>query len=253
MILTFRHFLIVCPLVFAGGFVDAMAGGGGLITLPAYLIAELPAHTAIGTNKLSSCMGTATSTLRFARAGYIPLKIALCSAAFALCGSALGARLALLLDDRAFKILMLFIVPLTELLLLRGRALREDLPPYPFGKTLAICICAAFLLGAYDGFYGPGTGTFLMLLLTGAAHMSVRTANGVTKAINFSTNIAALAVYLVNGRVLIPLGLTAGLFSVLGNYLGTRSFQKNGARSVKPVMIAVLLLFFVRIVSDLAG
>ena len=114
MELTALQFLIVCPLVFLAGLVDAMAGGGGLISLPAYLISGLPVHYAIGTNKLSSGMGTTLATWRFARSGYIHWKLALFCAVCALVGSTTGARLALLIPDAAFRVIMLVVLPLTD-------------------------------------------------------------------------------------------------------------------------------------------
>ena len=115
MELHLMHFLIVCPLVFLAGFVDAVAGGGGLISLPAYMIAGLPVHFAIGTNKLSSGMGTTLATARFAKNGYIAWKNALLCIVTALIGSSLGAKLALQLDDYYFKRLILVILPCTAL------------------------------------------------------------------------------------------------------------------------------------------
>ena len=107
MELTLLHFLIVCPLVFLGGFVDAVAGGGGLISLPAYLIAGVPPHMSIATNKLSSAMGTTLTTVRFAKKGFIPWKQAAVCVVFAFVGSSLGAKLALKIDARIFTMLML--------------------------------------------------------------------------------------------------------------------------------------------------
>lgn len=244
-------FFIVCPLTFLGGLVDAMAGGGGLISLPAYLIAGLPAHMAIGTNKLSSGMGTTLATLRFAKSSYIQWGRGLLCALCAVVGSSSGARLALLLDDTVFKALMLVVLPLTALYVLRARSLDQVRPPLSWGKTTAIAMVVALVLGVYDGFYGPGTGTFLILLLTGLAHLSLTDANGTAKVINLTTNLSALAVFLFHGKVLLPLGLAAGCFSILGNYLGTRFFDQGGSRVVKPVMLGVLGVFFLKVLSDL--
>ncbi len=113
MDISIIQFLIVCPLVFLAGFVDAVAGGGGLISLPAYLIAGFPVHFAIGTNKISSAMGTTLTTVRYTKSGFIPWKQAIFCVVFALAGSACGANLALLIDDYIFKIIMLVILPLT--------------------------------------------------------------------------------------------------------------------------------------------
>ena len=125
MTLTLLHFVIVCPLVFLGGFVDAVAGGGGLISLPAYLIAGVPPHNAIATNKLSSAMGTTLTTVRFARKGFIPWRQAAVCVVFAFIGSSLGAKLALRLDPEIFTLLMLVILPLVAVYVLRGKSLGQ--------------------------------------------------------------------------------------------------------------------------------
>ncbi len=245
---------IICPLIFIGGVIDAIGGGGGLITLPAFLIAGFPVHVSIGTNKVSSAMGTSIAFYKFMRDGYMPLKLSLCGVIFALTGSSLGARTALLISDYAFKILMLAILPITAFYVFRSQnLLREEknTQDYINTKTYIICILVAFFMGFYDGFYGPGAGTFMLLLLAGAAKLSVQKANGVTKAINFSTNVAAIAVYFMNGKVILPLGITAGCFSIMGNYIGARFFEKGGAKAVRPVILIVLSLFFIRVIYDL--
>lgn len=251
--LTPMHFLIVCPLVFLASFVDAIAGGGGLISLPAYMMSGLPVHNAIGTNKLSNFMGTGLATYRFARKGYIPLKLGLISAVIALAGSTIGANLALLIDDSIFKLIMLIILPLTGVYVMRSKALQSSSDPEPCSpcRTWAVALAAALVIGVYDGFYGPGTGTFLLLILSGIGHMNLREANGITKAINISTNAAALAVYLLNGKVLLPLGLTASIFSLTGSYFGTKVFDKGGAKAVKLMIPVVLVLFFIKILSEM--
>ena len=103
----------------------------------------------------------------------------------------------------------------------------------------------------YDGFYGPGTGTFLILLLSGLAKFKLGEANGVAKAINLTTNLSSLTVYLLNAKVLIPLGLTAGLFALAGNYIGVNLFMEKGSKIVKPLMITVMVIFFIRIISEM--
>ncbi|MBQ1184090.1 MAG: TSUP family transporter, partial [Muribaculaceae bacterium] len=201
------EYLIVCPLVFLAGFIDAIAGGGGLISLPAYLIAGLPPHSAIGTNKFSACLGTTVATWHYARCGFIKWRQVAPAVVMALAGSALGARLALMVDSEIFKVIMLVVLPLTACYVLRRRDLGSDRTPFSTSKTSMIASTLALLIGIYDGFYGPGTGTFLMLLLTAMAHMSLNEAAGTTKAINLSTNVAALAVFLWHGVVWLPLAL----------------------------------------------
>lgn len=244
---SFLTYCVICPLVGIAGFVDAVAGGGGLISLPAYLIAGVPVHTALGTNKLSSTMGTTVATLRYARDGFIPWRLAAVCVLFALAGSSLGAKLALLLPSELFSLLMLVILPLTAWYLLRSKGFAGERAPYPWGKTLLITLPIALLLGMYDGFYGPGTGTFLLLLLTGLAHLSLRQAAGLTKAINLATNVAALTVFLRNGVSDLSLGLVAGCFGIAGNYLGSKLFVQKGAQWTKPLIVTVLALFFCKV------
>ena len=251
--LTLTHFLIVCPLVFLAGFVDAVAGGGGLISLPAYLISGLPVHNAIGTNKLSSFMGTSLATYGYARKGYIPWKLSSVCVVIALIGSTLGANLALLIDDSIFKLIMLIILPLTGVYVMRSKSLQGDAAAASASqkRMVLVSLGAALVIGIYDGFYGPGTGTFLLLILTGLGHMSLQKANGISKAINLATNAAALVVYLQNGKVLFSLGLAAGAFSLVGSWLGVRFFEKGGSKSVKLIIPIVLVLFFIKILSEM--
>lgn len=240
------EFLIVCPLVFLAGFVDAIAGGGGLISLPAYLIAGLPAHYAIGTNKMSSSMGTAVATFNYWKNGYIQWKLAICCAVMAMVGSNAGARIGLLIDERVFRIVLLVILPATAVYLLFRKNLGSDDTTPISGRTMAVCMIIAGLIGMYDGFYGPGTGTFLIILLTGVAHMRLDQANGVTKVINLTSNISALVVLLANDRVLLALGLAAGVCNIVGNYIGTKCFARNGIKIAKPMIFIVIGIFFVK-------
>lgn len=247
------EYLIVCPLVFLAGFIDAIAGGGGLISLPAYLIAGLPPHSAIGTNKFSACLGTTVATWHYARCGFIKWRQVAPAVVMALAGSALGARLSLMVDSEIFKVIMLVVLPLTACYVLRRRDLGGDRTPFSTSKTSMIASTLALLIGIYDGFYGPGTGTFLMLLLTAMAHMSLNEAAGTTKAINLSTNVAALAVFLWHGVVWLPLALAASVFGIAGNYIGAHYFTRKESRIARPVIIVVLSIFFIKICLELLG
>lgn len=251
MELSIWTFLIVCPLTFLGGFVDAVAGGGGLISLPAYMIAGVPVHNAIATNKLSSGMGTTVSTYRLAKLGYIPWRKAALCIVMAIIGSSTGAKLALMVDAELFKRIMLVIIPLTAVYVMRNKKMDEPKEPLGTRQTVIRSALVALLIGAYDGFYGPGTGTFLILLLTAFAHFKLGEANGVAKSINLTTNLSSLTVYLLSGKVIILLGFFGGLFGIIGNYIGVTFFQKKGAKAVRPLMLIVLVIFFIRILTEI--
>lgn len=245
-------FLIVCPLVFLGGFVDSIAGGGGLISLPAYMMTGMPIHFAIGTNKLSSAMGTTVSTLQFARSGYMKLKLSLMTIMAALVGAFVGARIALHISDYYFQIILLVVLPATALyLLFNKQALKNNnFTDRLVGKQVLLSLVIALVLGIYDGFYGPGAGTFMLLGLTGIAKLPINLAAGTTKIINLTTNITALLVFLFSGKVFLILGLTAGLFGIAGNYLGAIYFKRGGAKIAKPIILMVLAIFFVKLIFD---
>lgn len=252
--LDFTVYLIVCPLVGLAGFVDAIAGGGGFISLPAYLISGIPPINAIATNKISSAMGTALATVRYGRMGYINAGKTIPAAALALVGSWLGALLALHVSADFIRIAMFVLLPLMAVYVLKSKRLSDGAgDEYPFKKTLLITMMIAFPIGVYDGFYGPGTGTLLMTLLVGAAHYRLNDAAGTTKVINLCTNLAALATYLFSGKTLFALGVTAGLFNIGGAYLGTKFFSEKGASVAKPMIILVLSIFFIKVIGETAG
>ena len=157
-----HQIIIVCPLVFLASLVDAISGGGGLISLPAYCLAGLPAHVCLGSNKFSSCAGTLFSTGRFLRSGNIHLWTASVAATAALAGSFLGAKLALFLDDHALRIAMLILLPAAAVFLfLQGRRKTDANTFDRLSKYQAILLSMiiGFAIGAYDGFFGPGSGT----------------------------------------------------------------------------------------------
>ena len=245
--------LIICPLIFIAGLIDAIGGGGGLISLPAFMIAGFPVHYAIGTNKVSSAMGTSIALTRYLRDGFINLKLALCGVIFAMIGSPLGTKTALLINENVFKFLMLFILPLTGVYIFKSKKIlrekREAQAVTP--RTYIVCSLVAFFLGFYDGLYGPGAGTFMLISLAGVARLRVQEANGVTKAINFVTNFSAMVVYLLNGKVILSVGIIAGVFCIAGNYIGAKFFERGGARAMFPVILVVLGLFFIRVIYDL--
>lgn len=243
--------LIIGIGVFVAAFVDSIGGGGGIISVPVYLLAGLPAHYALGTNKLSASIGTTVSTLRYIRHGFVSWKLAAPSIAAALLGSAFGTWLQLLVNENYLKYMLLVILPIVAFVLLRQKTLPETPGQIPFGKQLTIVTAAALIIGTYDGFYGPGTGTFLLLILCNWGKMDLRTASGNVKLINLASNIGAVTTSLLAGKVLIPIGLIAAAFSMLGNYLGAGLTIKNGSKIVRPVIFTVLILLAIKVILEL--
>ena len=245
--------LMVCLGVFCASFMDAIGGGGGIISVPAYLLAGIPVHYALGTNKLSACIGTVASTIRYVAQGYADWALAIPSILLALTGAHLGTRLQLAVDERFLKVLLLFVLPIIAFVLLKKKSLPEQRGALNEWARRAIVWSASLIIGAYDGFYGPGTGTFLLLVFCYLAKVDVRTASGNVKLVNLASNVGALATSLAAGKVLIPLGLTAAAFATAGQYLGAGLALKNGSRIVRPVILVALTLLMGKILLELFG
>ena len=221
-------------MLFLAGFVDSIAGGGGLISLPAYLFSGLPIHTAIATNKFSSTFGTALATVRFIGEKLVLLRLAVPSVLCGFIGSACGAKLSLLVSDHVLKFLLLLVLPLAAFCVLNRRLFKEK----PHSEIVADRRTIIVV-----------TGTFLIIAFIVVGRMSVARANAHTKVINLSTNIAALTVFLLHGQVLIPLGIAAALSNMAGNYIGSGLVMTKGSKIVKPLVILVLVLLLVKIIA----
>ena len=245
--------LLVCLGVFCASFMDAIGGGGGIISVPCYLLAGFPVHFALGTNKLSSCIGTVASTLRYIKNGCVDWGLGVPSVLLALLGAHIGTRLQLSVDEKYLKLLLLLVLPIIATILLKKKSLPENKGAQNEWLRRGIVWGAALLIGTYDGFYGPGTGTFLLLLFCYLAKMDVRTASGNVKLVNLSSNIGALATSLMAGKVLIPIGLLAAVFSIAGQYIGAGLALKNGSKIVRPVILIVLLLLSAKVIAELLG
>lgn len=251
MVLTVKMALIVAVGVFLASFMDAIAGGGGIISVPTYLLAGVPMHMALGTNKVSSGIGTAVSTARFIKNGYIDWKLGIPSVALALVGSFVGTSIQLMIDEVYLQYLLLIVLPVVAFVVLRQRQLPEERGQIEPKAQMAIVCVSTFFIGAYDGFYGPGSGTFFLLVFCNLAKMDVRTASGNVKLVNLASNIGALITSLMSGKVFIVLGLIGTVTSFAGHFLGAGLAIKNGSKIVKPTVIVVLILLAVKVVQGL--
>lgn len=245
--------LLICLGAFMAGFMDAIAGGGGIISLPTYLMAfhGLPFYYAFGTNKLSSCVGTVVSTARFIKNGYVDWKLFAPSVAFALTGSVCGTWLQHHTPDRVLKYMLLIILPIVAFAALRGREWPNEPEPMEFKKQALIVWMAALIIGAYDGYYGPGTGTFLMLAFVRLAKLDTRNAAGGVKVINLSSNLGSLVTAVMAGYVFWRVGLIAAAASIAGHYIGAGLAIRNGSRLVRPAVVVVLILLVLKVGSEL--
>lgn len=251
MTLTLNTFLIVCPLVFLAGFVDSIGGGGGLISLPAYMLAGLPTHMAVATNKLSSACGTTISTAKFIKEKLVHLRLAIPTVICAIIGASFGAKMSLNTSETTLKVIMI-----PALIIAAFFVINKNL----FGKnnaeevvidrrTYIVASLAALVIGAYDGFYGPGTGTFLIIALNVFARLNVKTSNAQSKVINLTTNLTSLFVFIMGGQVLWVLGIAGAVCNMAGNYIGSSLAVSKGAKITRPIILIVLALLALKVLS----
>ena len=251
---TVWTYLIVCPLVFLAGFVDSVAGGGGVISLPAYLIAGLPPKLAMGTNKLANGCGTATSVFKYARSGKIAWDCALPAAIGCLLGATGGSSLAVHLKDDVLQIIILAALPIAAIILILARnRTDEDTKSLSRTKTILYSLLIGLGLGVYDGLIGPGTGTFLTIAFSMVLGIGLLKSSGCARTANLASNIASLIVFLLDGNVLFSVGIPAICCSMLGNWLGARYAIKGGSRKIRLVMFFVLGLLFLKTILSFTG
>lgn len=241
-------------LCILAGFIDSVAGGGGLVSLTSYYAIGLPPIYAIGNNKFSSTFGTLFATINYARKGDIVYKIAIFTSLFAILGSILGSQMALHFASSIFQYVLLVVLPLMTFFTLRkpkvGKKRVELDVDSISAKTYCFILVVGFAIGVYDGFFGPGTGMFFTLALSFIGLPMIK-ACGTTKFINLSSNIAALTTFIINGSIIYKLGIPCVFASIIGNLLGSEFAIKKGDRGIKPVILIVIAMLYVKIVVDL--
>lgn len=243
----------ILPFLFltglCAGFVDSIAGGGGLITLPVLLNAGLAPEIALGTNKLQATFGSGSATWHFARAGLVDPKECKLGILFTALGALLGTLLVLKLDPAILRRLIPFLLLAIALWALLQPKLgveaarsRMNLRTFHFVFGLG--------LGFYDGFLGPGTGTFWAMAYMTLAGFNMAKATAQTKVMNFTSNVISLMLFARTHQILYSAGLVMGLGQMLGARLGSRMVIKKGARFIRPVFIAVALALTGRLLYD---
>lgn len=247
--ITLYIFALLFLAAFVAGFVDSIAGGGGLITVPAMLIAGLPPIDTLATNKLQSLFGSGSATMAYARAGHVDLKSQLPMALMSALGSAVGAGLATFVPGDVLRaILPVLLVVIALYFLLKPNLGDVDkarrMAPFLFGVTLVP------LIGFYDGIFGPGTGSFFMLAFVTLLGYGMLRATAHTKLLNFASNIGAFAVFFVSGAIHWKIGLVMGLGQFLGAQAGSRLAMRSGARIIRPLLVIACIGLAIRLLSD---
>lgn len=242
--------IILCIFVFLAGFIDSIAGGGGLISLPAFMFVGMPVHNAMACNKFAGSVGTTLSAVKFFKSKAMHLKVALVSAVGAFLASFLGTRLTLLIDEKYLKIFLIIALPLIAMFLIFKKDFEEKEIDFSPKKLYLISLAIGSVVGFYDGFVGAGTGTFAIIAYSMFLKFDLKTSSGNAKILNLASNYASMLTFLFNGKVLFYFAIPAAFAGLLGNYIGSHFAIKKGNKFIKPVMIFVICILFVKILFD---
>ncbi len=250
--LTAGSLLLLFGLLYLASFIDAIAGGGGLISLPAYLLTGMPVHYAMGCNKTSASCGTLIATVQYLRGGVLDWRVAIISAVFSFLGSAGGTGVALLIDDAALKKAVVIIIPVVAVIILLKRNFGDEshADSLSAGKRHIFGALIGLFIGFYDGLIGPGTGTFAIIAYCLLMKYDMTTASGNAKMLNLASNVASAVTFGLAGTVAYKVALPAAVFCFLGGLTGSKLAVKKGARFIRPMLVVVLALIMVKLAVD---
>jgi len=233
--------------MFLAGFVDSIAGGGGLISTPSLLMAGLPPHIALGTNKVAASLGTLTSSHEFFKSNKLNKELLKMLVPFAFVGAVIGVTTLQFISPRVLEKLIPFMIfGVAMYTIISKKVGMEDSYRglHSGNKTKGKFLTS--VLGFYDGFFGPGTGTFFMFGMVKIFKFDFTVATANTKVLNFTTGVAALLTFLYNGQINWRYGLFSSIFMVAGSKIGSRMAIKNGAKFIKPIFVAMSVVMAVK-------
>ena len=227
------------------GFIDAIAGGGGLIMMPALLSAGLPPHVALGTNKLQSTMGTTMALRTYAKGGLIAIRPELATVAVVFIAAAAGAAFVQVLDTGILQVIGPSLLIAVALYIVLSPRMDDADAHHRLERRGYAPVAGS--IGFYDGFFGPGTGTFFTTSLVALRGHGLTRATAMTKLFNATSNWASLIVFAFGGKVIWLLGLSIGLGAMAGAWLGSHVAMRLGARLIRPLLAAISILLTARL------
>lgn len=231
------------------GWIDSIAGGGGLITLPALLAAGLPPHIALGTNKFQSSFGSFTATMNHYRRGIINVREAIWGVVCTAIGAAAGAYVVQILDSQLLeKVIPFLLLAILVYFIFSPRL--GDLDTKQRIHTKSFYVIVGLVLGFYDGFFGPGTGSFWTFLFVSLMGLNLLKATGYTKLMNFTSNIVSLVAFAIGGNIMFTVGLVMAVGQTLGAYVGSHMAITRGAKFIRPVFVIVVLATTIKLFAD---
>lgn len=254
--ITLTTVVLLCVAAAVAGWIDAVVGGGGLLMIPALLLGlpQVSAAHVLGTNKAVAIVGTTGAAVTYARKAPVDVKTAVRIGVLALAGSMTGAFFAAGISSEVLRpVIMVVLVGVAAYVMLRpafGTARPVDRSELSRRRVLTAIVLVGGGLGLYDGLFGPGTGTFLVLALTAVLHLDLLTASATAKIVNVCTNVGALAMFAYQGTVLWQLAALMALFNLTGSLVGARMALSKGSEFVRGVLLVVVFSLVAKLAFD---
>jgi len=247
--------VVLIIAAYGAGFIDSIAGGGGLISLPALLAVGIPAHVALGTNHFQSMFGTLFATLNYARKSKVVWKAALVGIPFALVGAYIGAEMTLFISVKTLARILIILLPPAAILMFFSNSLLKGKGAGRADHKISLFIVAVIclIIGAYDGFFGPGTGTFLIVLLVLFCKMPLINASATAKSFNLAAGIGSFVTFMLAGKILYMLGIIMAIANIAGNLTGSSLAIKKGNPLIQKFVFIAIGLLFVYLVWNYFG
>ncbi len=242
MNLTTEIILLLSAVSFVAGFIDSIAGGGGLLTLPSLLLAGVPPQIALGTNKFTATLGTGVAVGYFVYARKVVWKVVLIGILFTFIGSYSGSMAILAINPDVAGKLLVFLLPLAAALLFLPRTKSTLSESVDKKRLLIITPIVCLFIGFYDGFFGPGTGTFLTISLYFFLRLNLLAATATAKVFNLASNVGALIAFVMAAKVLYAVAIPMAAANMAGNFIGSRLAIKKGQQIIKYFLMGALVL-----------
>ncbi len=247
LVIPFWTYPVLFLTALVAGLVDAMAGGGGLITIPVLLNLGMPAPLALGTNKFQASFGSVSAAYHYAREGVVDLAHCWVGVGFTLVGALAGAACVQAIDSAFLgKLIPWMLAAIVGYMLCKPKVGHEDRPAR-MGET-AFFALFGLMLGFYDGFFGPGTGSFWTIALVLVLGQNFMRATGTTKVMNATSNVASLSLFALGGQILFSAGLVMAAGQLIGTRIGAHLVIKRGSRFVQPIFFAVVFVIIGRLI-----
>jgi len=248
--LSAAHLALLCGAALVGGTVDAISGGGGLFTVPVFLAVGFPPHLALGTNKGQSTFGSFAAMIRYGHAGLIDHRNARISFPMAVLGSLGGAALALFLSPAVLRPIVMILLVCVAVLVASGRIRPREGSSAGAVVPTALIAAVALGLGAYDGFFGPGAGTFMIAALVVLFHLPLARATAEAKVLNFASNFTAMVLFAHAGAVVWKAALPMAAAQLVGGFLGAHLVVRGGDRIVRVAVFVVAIMVLLWVIRD---